>query len=47
MKEKIILGWLILISLVSLILALRFENERKIIFVTYIITILLMLNECQ
>ena len=37
---KIILGWLVIVSLVSLVLVLRFPNERKLILVIYIIVVL-------
>lgn len=37
---KIILGWLVIVSLVSLVLVLRFPNERRLILVIYIIVVL-------
>ena len=38
--EMIILGWFVFITLVSLILAFLFPNEKKAILLVYIFTVL-------
>lgn len=40
MVQKAILGWLIFVSLVSLVLMFRFPNERRMILVVYITVVL-------